>query len=256
MARRKSRRQRLERTVAHIQHKWGQDAIHKGRPRGAIPHIPTGFPDLDAALGFGGIPRGRITTLSGTPTSGKVTLAALVLARAQVRGRPAAYIDLTHTCDADYLERCGVRLPELLVMRPRDGRQALEMTLALILDRSPLAAILFDHWGALAGEGGEQRYAAAVLDQLATRLARTSTALLVLDDPLPFWRRLWPGRKDGLGHYAALRLALSRERWLFSGPDVRGYRAYVTVQKNKFGPAGKTVPIEIHFNGTVRGDGI
>ena len=263
MARRKNRQQRLERTVALIQHKWGQQAIRKGQPRArSMPSrqpIPTGFPELDLALEIGGIPRGTITTLYGQPTSGKVTLAARVLAQAQNRGRPVAgpvaYIDLAHTCDADYLERCGVRLPDLLVARPEDSRQALDLLLSLA-ERSELAAILFDTWAGLDGDAGLQRYAAGVLDHLVGRLARSHVALLVLDEPPTLWQRLRGGGSSALDHTAALRLDLSRERWLLSGPDVRGYRAQVAIRKHKFGPTGRQVTIEIHFNGTVRGDGI
>ncbi|MCP4167957.1 MAG: hypothetical protein GY759_18970 [Chloroflexi bacterium] len=257
MARRKKRQQRLDRTVAHIQHKWGQQAIQKGRRRPArMPVIATGFAELDAALGIGGIPKGRITTLSGAPTSGKVTLAALILSKAQARGRhPVAYIDLAHTCDADYLERCGVQLKNLLVVRPKESYQALDLTLTLA-GRSELAAILFDHWGALQDDRETQRYAAGTLDHLAGRLARSKTTLIALDDALPLWRRLLPGSERALAHYASLHLNLNRERWLLSGPDVRGYKARVTIEKNKLGPSGHTIPIEIHFNGTVKGRGI
>ncbi|RME81666.1 MAG: hypothetical protein D6775_13010 [Caldilineae bacterium] len=256
MARNQNRHRRLERTITHIQHQWGTEAIRKGSRKTRVPpHVPTGFAALDKALGIGGIPRGRITILSGAPTSGKVTLAARVLANVQKRGRPVAYVDVMHTCDADYLERCGVRLQELLVVRPENGRQALELTLALA-KRSELAAILFDHWGALGKSRQERRFASGVLDHLVGRLAKTRALFLVLDDPLPLWQRLFPFADRTLAHYATLHLALSREYWLLSGPDVRGYRAQVSILKNKFGPAHKRVPIEIHFNGTVRGDGI
>ncbi len=256
MARRKENQQRLERTVALIQRKWGQEALRQGMARArTVPHIPTGFPELDAATGIGGVPRGRITVLSGAATSGKVTLAALTLARSQARGRLAAYIDLPHTCDADYLDRCGVRLRDLLVVRPENTAQALELTLALAA-RSEIAAILFDHWGVIAGDGRRRSALDGMLDQVVGLLARSETALLVVQDPLSPWQRLLPVAGGPLAHYAALHLAISREQWFLAGPDVRGYRARVTLTKNKLGPAGQTVPIEIHFNGTVRGKGI
>ena len=253
MARRK-KQQRLERTITTIQHQWGQQAIHRGVKPVRIASIRTGFPALDKAVGIGGIPRGRITALSGAPTSGKVTLAALVLAHAQTRARPVAYIDIAHTCDADYLERCGVRLRDLLVVRPQDSYQALDMALDLA-ERSDLAAILLDHWGAVNMDSRIRRYAAGTLDHLINRLAR-QTAFLVLDDQQPLWRRLLSGAESALAHYTTLKLALKRERWLLQGADIRGYSANVSIEKNKVGPSGKTVPIEIRFNGTVRGSGI
>ena len=259
---RKRRRQRLERTVARIQQRWGESALQKGASRRAkFPHIPTGFPALDEALGVGGMPRGRITTLAGRPTSGKITLAARVLALAQQRlRRDVAYIDLARACDVDYLARCGVQLADMLVVRPWDARQALELTLSLA-DRGDLAVILFDHWAALAAEARVREYAAAALDHLAARLDRSQTALLVIEEQPGFWGRLasmWAldSADRALRHYATLRLSLSREQWFMQGPDVRGYRARVTIEKNKLGPAQRSVSIEIRFNGAVRGDGI
>jgi recombination protein RecA len=256
MARKKRRQKRLDRTVTLIQHQWGPNALRKGQPRARrIPHIATGFPGLDKALGIGGVPRGKMTFLSGRATSGKSTLAARILAQSQARGRTVAIIDVNHTCDADYLERCGVRLRDLLVVRPEDGRQALELMLALA-NRSELAAILFDHWGALETDRDTQRYATTILDRLVGVLAKSGIAFLALGTPPPLWRRLSGRGGSALAHYSTLHLTLSREKWFHLGPDVRGYTATVTIEKNKLGPAGKKVPIEIHFNGTVQGKGI
>lgn len=258
MPQRKERQQRLERTVAFIHQRWGEDALRRGGTRArTTPHISTGFPALDEALGIGGIPCGRISALYGAPTSGKVTLAALLLARAQAQfRRPVAYIDLLGTCDADYLERCGVRLRDLLVVRPQDDRQALDLTLTLA-GQAEVALLLFDHWGAMAGDASTQNFASGMLDHLNGQISKTRTTLLILDELAPWRQRLLPNAsRQALSGYAAVRLGFSRERWFYDGPDVRGYRAQVTVQKNKLGPSGQTVPIEIHFNGTVKGKGI
>lgn len=261
MARRNSRRIQLERTVAMLQNKWGQNAIRQGAPRAkALPRLATGFPELDAALGgagLGGLPQGRISLLSGAPTSGKITLAALTLAQTQTKlRRPVAYIDLARTCDADYLERCGVRLDTLLVVRPQDGRQALDITLNLA-GRAEVAAILFDHWGALDEAAATQRYAAALLDRLAGVLARQQTTLLVLDETTGWRQKLVrSASRAALDAYTAVHLRLARQQWFYDGADVRGYRAQVTIEKNKLGSSGQTVSIAIHFNGTVRGKGI
>lgn len=257
-----SRKRRLESAVGYIHERWGPDALRRGRADGAaVPHISTGFPALDAALGTGGLPRGRLSVLSGAPTSGKRTLAALVMAQAQ-RGnrRLAAWIDLAQTCDADYLARCGVDLGRLLVGRPGDGREALDM-LVTLGERSELAVVVFDGWGALASDASTRQYAAAALDGLAPRLAHSRAALLVLDEPPPLLQGLVAAiagdpADQALGQQCAVRLALSRERWISLGPDVRGYQIQVQIQKNKLGPAGGAVRLEIRFNGTVRGEGL
>jgi RecA/RadA recombinase len=85
--------------------------------------------------------------------------------------------------------------------------------------------------------------------------------LIVLDEPVSPWQGLLSALGTGsaasaLGHHAAVRLALRHEDWFWAGPDVRGYRVQVQVQKNKLAPAGKTVSLDIRFNGTVRGDGL
>ena len=262
MPTRKSRRERLDHTITVIQQRHGPAALRQGASAPAsVPHIATGFAALDAALSIGGIPRRRLTVLSGAPTSGKRTLAALVLARAQgARQRPVAYIDLGHTCNPDYLERCGVHLPQLLIARPSDGRQALDMALSLA-ERPEWAAVVFDHWAALPPDAETRRYAAGVLDALATRLAQSGVTLIVLDEPASPWRGLLSTlggdpAASALGHHATVRLALTHDDWFWLGPDVRGYRVQVQVQKNKLAPAGKTVSLDIRFNGTVRGDGL
>ncbi len=261
MARRKSRQDRLDHTITVIQQRHGLQALRQGVRPTTIPHISTSFPQLDMALGIGGIPRGRVTVVSGAETAGQLTLAALVLARAQRDSRRSvAYVDLSHACDAEYLERCGVQLDRLFVVRPADGRQALDMTFDLA-ERPQLAVVLFDHWTGLESDAATRSYAAGMLDHLAQRLAQSGVALLVLDEQPTLWRKLVAGAWNdpaysALSHYAAVRLALHHEAWLRVGPDIRGYRVRVSIDKNKLGPAGQSIELSIHFNGTVRGDGI
>jgi recombination protein RecA len=261
MARKKSRQEQLDHTITLMQQRHGSKALRQGVSPPAIPHISTSFPELDAALGIGGIPKGRVTVITGAETAGQLTLAALVLANAQRDSRlRVAYVDLSHACDAEYLERCGVELDRLWVARPVDGRQALDMTLD-IAQRPQFSAALFDHWTGLEDNPATRQYAAATLDHLATHLAHSGVALLVLDERPSLWHSFLTGAwrdaaYSALSHHAALRLALQHEEWLKVGPDIRGYRVRVNVDKNKLGPAGQTVSLSIHFNGTVRGDGI
>ena len=147
-----SRRQRkLDVVVAGLQLQYGPRAVRRaaGRPVEPIPCIATTFPELDAALvpngaRGGGLPRGRISEIIGPATSGKVTLAAKVLAAAQ-RERDAivAWLDLARTCDPDYLDRCGLDLDRLLIVHPRDSADALAIALHLV-ESNTLAALVFD----------------------------------------------------------------------------------------------------------------
>jgi recombination protein RecA len=193
------------------------------------------------------VPRGRLTELSGPATSGKVTLAAKILSAAHAeRGALVAWLDLGRTCDPDYLHRCGLDLDRLLVVRPEDGLDALSITLYLV-ESDTLAGLVFDSLSDLRPRSHEPRIA-GLLERLGTAIVRTQTAALFLAEER--------SESQPLAHLAALRLHLTRERWLTQHGDVRGYEAQVEIAKNRSGRAGGRVPIRIAFNGTVRGDGL
>lgn len=251
------KRKRLEATVAAIQQRWGSKALRPGdearRAAAAVSRIPTGFAELDGLLA-GGIPRARLAELLGSPTSGMVTLALKIIAHAQAAGDTAAYIDLGATFDPDYAARCQVYLARLLLVRPRSGREALEITQTLINGRG-VGVLVFDAVPHLLAE--PPAALAAALDGLPALLASSPCAPLFLT-PLRFGGAMSAANYPagfGLPHYASLRLLLEKERWLEKGPDIRGYQARVVVLKNKLGRAGGRAKIAITFNGTVRGDG-
>lgn len=251
------KRKRLEATVIAVQRKWGLNALRRAEAAPVVPHIPTGFIPLDAALtGLGGIPRGRITEVLGAPTSGKATLALKIVAKAQAEGDLAAYVDLAATFDPDYADRCGVKVSRLLLVRPQTGLEALEITRSLLAERAA-GLILFDNVFDLLNPPADFPRLSANLRQLPQLLSRSRSALIFLT-PLhpgqPLSETNYPGG-FALPHYATLRLRLRREQWLHKHRDIRGYRAQVLILKNKLGQAGRRVKIAITFNGTVRGDG-
>ena len=262
-------------TVQAIQKRWGPKAIRKlEAPRAGpsdyaqdrhrdeasattieVPHIPTGFPDLDKALGIGGIPRGRFTEILGAPTSGMATLTLKLIAKAQEDRDTAAYVDLSYTFDPDYAVRCGVSLERLLLIRPHGGREALEIAVSLIAGGG-IGVLVFDSVSHLLGETHGPQLMSAALRQLVGVLAESPCALVFLT-PLYFGDAT---SKDNypsgfaLPHYAAVRLLIEKERWIKRRRDVRGYRAKLTVIKNKLAPGGKSATIEITFNGVVNGN--
>ena len=242
-----SRRQRkLDALVTRLQVQYGPRAIHRDplpRAPAPVPHISTTFPALDAALGIGGLPRGRISEISGRITSGKLTLAAKLLSAAQHEPDAlGAWLDLGRTCDPDYLYRCGVDLERLLVVRPEDSADALAILLHLV-ESNTLAVLVFDSLSEL-HRGDESRLAGA-LERLATIVTQTQTAVIFLSDPAVQFRTL--------AHLATVRLELRLERWIDLRPDVRGYEGQVKIVKHKLGRAGGQVLVQIAFNGTVRG---
>lgn len=256
------RRQRLEKTVAGLQQRFGVRSIRHAASTVAPPVIPTGFPVLDEALGIGGLPLGRLSEIVGVPTSGMATLALKVIAEAQAAGpeRLAAYVDVEKLFDPDYAARCGVELPRLLVIRPYTVQQALAMLpdfalnggFAILVVDVPLRA-----WTA----PDAADVLAETLGRLVAPLSRSGCALLFLSS-LP------PGSIPTLDaypahvvlpHYAAIRLLIRRERWLFHRRDVAGYAAQVQVVKNRLAAEGKTADVDITFEGdkaVVRGEGL
>ncbi len=239
-----TRQRKLDAVVAQLQVKYGPTAVRKAAPKPEpVAQLPTTFSALDAALG-GGLPRGRITEIGGPATSGKVTLAAKALAAAQQDSQAlVAWLDLSRTCDPDYLHRCGLALDRLLIVRPRDGADGLALALHLVESRT-LAALVFDSTVQL--KEIDQALVAGALERLAVAVAQTPTAVLFLAEP--------GAQSRTLAHVATVRLALRRERWLTLGQDVRGYEGQVALLKHKLGQAGAVVPLRITFNGTVRGE--
>ncbi len=240
------RRRKLDALVTQLQFEHGPRAIRRAEPGERAPtiaRIPTTFTELDGLLD-GGLPRGRISEVTGPATSGKLTLAAKAIASAHhERDAVAAWIDTWRTCDADYLHRCGVDLSRLLVARPASLSDALAMALHLVESRS-LAVLVMD---TLPAEPGGAGTLAGALSRLAALLTETQTAAVFLTDPEQF--------SQALAHAAAVRLNIRRERWLKRGGDVRGYEGQVELVKNRLGRTG-TARIRITFNGTVRGDGL
>lgn len=288
VAKKRKRQRQLDIAVAAIRHRYGSRALVKGKPATAsdgVPHIPTGFSALDHALGIGGLPKGRVCELVGPATSGKTTLALKFLAQAQACtgvqagigmqggiGMPGcseqvAYVDQALYFDPDYAHRCGLDLSRLLVGTSHDLREALAMTEALI-HSGGLAAVVFDALDFLWTDAEAASLLAASLNRLPAALSHSGTTLLVLHESSSDGTSLPgilpagaspPGASpalSALAHYAAVRLQVVREEWIYHQKDIRGYKARVEVLKNRWGPAGRAVTLSIEFNGTVRGNGL
>jgi recombination protein RecA len=255
MGKKKAKEKKVEMVVAGVQRRFGPRSLVKGRlPAAAnagssIPHISTGFPQLDQALVIGGLPKGKIAELVGLPTSGKTTLALKFLVQAQTDKNQVGYIDQARYFDPDYAYRCGLDLSRLVVGTPYDLQEALAMTETLV-QRSNLAALLFDVQGTFWTDADAVRHLTALLNRMTAPLARSGMTLLFLSDIATDDTPILPA----LAHYASVRLRVIRERWLRLYSDIRGYEARVEVLKNRFGPSGRLVTLKIRFNGTVSGE--
>ena len=225
----------LQQIVATIQRRWGTRALRiLGVPASdpAIPVVSSGFAEIDAALQIGGLPRGRLTELLGTPTSGMTTLALTVLARAQAQGDLVAYIDLSRTFDAEYATLVGVDLAALLLVRPPNAADALELIHALI------------------ASGG---IGILVVDSLA--MFQSLPCVLIALTSLPYspeMTRALGFAGSLLAHTAAIRLHIAREAWLPTAHGLPGCTTCVSILKHKLAATGGTAQVLIRFADEVR----
>lgn len=246
----RDRAARLQRVIAAVQRRWGVHAlrIFGQRPVDTVPVISTGFPNLDAALGIGGFPRGRLTELFGTATSGKTTIALRALAQAQALGDRASYLDLPATFDPEYAAWCGVDLATLLLIRPQTATYALDLLPPLIASGG-LGMLVVDDLASFQETTQGSVLLERVLRVLAAPLAASPCALLVLTT-LPHR----PGimgtigfRGAALAYVAALQVHVAREAWLDDGSAPPGCHVRVSVLKHKLAAPGKAARVTITF---------
>lgn len=248
----KSERQKsIEQALKEIRTKFGDEAITTygaGTPQ-KIPAIATGSIGLDAALGVGGLPCGRIIEIFGPESSGKTTLALHVIAEAQKAGGIAAFVDAEHALDPEYARRIGVKLPELLISQPDTGEQALDIVESLVRSGN-VDVIVVDSVAALTpkdeieGEMGQQhmgkqaRLMSQALRKLTAIAARSKTIVIFINQirmqiGVMFGNpETTPGGK-ALKFYTSVRLDIRRIAQIKKGEDVVGSRTRVKVIKNK-----------------------
>lgn len=243
---------RLETTVAALQKEWGAKAVQrfdaKNQPK--VPSISTGFPALDGALAAGGIPRGRITEIIGIPTAGLATIALQVAANAQREGGTAIYLDLVRAFDPDYAADKGVSLDQLVLVRPDNERQALDILQDLIIGGS-ISSLIFDvPFQVLTGMMWAGALSTA-LGRLMIPLGKTECALVFLTSMPAGSPQELPNYPPGvtLPHYATVRLLVRRSHWIYRTQDIVGYRAQVRVVKDKLGRVNNGGEVAISFDG-------
>lgn len=255
MKKRRKQRQ-LDAAIRSLNLRFGPHTVRQVPVKApTISRIGTGFSQLDKLL-VGGLPRGYMTELVATPTSGMTTVALKAVAQAQAGGDAAAYLDLGHSFDGDYAHRCDVDLSQsrFLLIRPERAGDALDILQQLVVSNG-IGILVFVPPPQWIVQAEQQRWLAQGLRRLGRLLPQSSCAVLwltMLD------QAALPGYLGGggdLAQVAALRLLVERGAWDRKKQDIRGYQTEVKVIKNRFGPAGKGATIRIRFNGTVRGDG-
>lgn len=239
----------LQQLIATVQKRWGARALRWWSDTGiAVAAVSTGFPALDTTLGIGGVPRGRLTELLGTPTSGMTTIALTLIAHAQAAGDLAAYVDLSKTFDAEYATLLGVDLAALLLVRPTSAAYALEIIHALIASGG-VGVLVVDALALLQSVPADAVLLERALRMLSGALARSPCALITLT-PLPYspaMTRALAFTGSLLAHAAAIRLHMVRENWLPPQDGAPGCHARISILKHQFAPMGGDVQVLIRF---------
>ncbi|SHH23581.1 recombination protein RecA [Hydrocarboniphaga daqingensis] len=262
-----NRKKALEAALSQIDKQFGKGTVMRmgANDRTEVEAISTGSITLDAALGIGGVPRGRVVEIYGPESSGKTTLTLHIVAQAQKVGGVAAFIDAEHALDVSYAEKLGVNIPDLLISQPDTGEQALEIVDMLVRSNA-VDIVVVDSVAALvpkseiegemgdASVGVQARMMSQAMRKLTGNISRSKCTVIFINQLRMKIGVMMPGQSpetttggNALKFYASMRLDIRRIGSIKKGDEVIGNETKVKVVKNKLAPPFKQVVFEILY---------